>query len=72
MIDVATLVSSVVINLLGNGLLGNYLLQKLRGEQDAVLARLKTEQDAEIKRLQARIDRTVLVIVSTLKLNLPR
>ena len=61
MIDVATLVSSVVINLLGNGLLGNYLLQKIRGEQDAVLARLKTEQDAEIKRLQARIDRTVLV-----------
>jgi hypothetical protein len=60
-IDLATLLASVVLTLAGNGLLGNYLLQKLRGEQDGLLTRLKTEQDAEIKRLQARIDRTVLV-----------
>ena len=44
-IDLATLVASVVITLLGNGLLGNYLLQRLRSQQDQALACLKAEQD---------------------------
>ena len=60
-IDLVTLVASVVISLLGNGLLGNYLLQRLRSQQDRALARLKADQDAEIKRLQAALDRTVFV-----------
>ena len=60
-IDLATLVASVVIALLGNGLLGNYLLQRLRNQQDQALARLKAEQDADVKRLQAVPERTVFV-----------
>ena len=36
-IDLATLIASVVVTLLGNGLLGNYLLQRLRNEQDQAL-----------------------------------
>lgn len=60
-IDMATLVASVVIAVLGNGLLGSYLLQRLRNQQDMALARLKADQDAEVKRLQAAVDRTVFV-----------
>ena len=60
-IDLATLVASVVITLLGNGLLGNYLLQRLRSQQDQALACLKAEQDTDVKRLQAALERTVFV-----------
>jgi hypothetical protein len=60
-IDLATLIASVVITLLGNGLLGNYLLQRLRNQQDQALARLKAEQDADVKRLGAVLERTVFV-----------
>ena len=60
-IDLATLVSSVLLAVIGNGLLGNYLLQRVRDEQDQRLARLKADQDAEVKRLQALLDRTLFV-----------
>src|SRR5262249_55144572 len=60
-IDVATMISSVVVSLGGSGLLGNYLLQRLRNQQDESLAHLKAGHDADVKRLQAVLDRTVFV-----------
>ena len=60
-IDLATLSASVVVSLLGNGLLGNYLLQRLRDQQEQKLARFRADQDSEMKRLQTVLDRTVFV-----------
>ena len=49
-IDITTLIASALVSVVGNGLLGNYLIQKLRNEQDT-----------RVKRLQAHLDRTKFV-----------
>src|SRR5207302_168942 len=48
--SVVDIVASVLIATIGNGLLGNYVLQ-----------RLKDELEGKMKRLQSALDRTVLV-----------
>lgn len=60
-IDLADVVAAVVLGLLGNGLLGSYLLQWHQAESDGKLERLKTELEREVRSLQTALDRTIFV-----------
>jgi hypothetical protein len=60
-ISFITVIASVIVAMLGSGFVGNYLLQRLRSQQDAALARVKTDLDGEMRRLQTTLDRTVLI-----------
>ena len=49
----------MVLGLLGNGLLGSYVLQRYQTESDRKLERLKTELEREVRTLQTALDRTI-------------
>jgi len=60
-LDIVDVIAAVVIGLIGNGLLGKYLLQADRKIHEQRLEGLRSELEGEVRRLQAALDRTVLV-----------
>jgi len=60
-LDIIDVVAAVVIALVGNGLIGNYLLQRERSNHEQRLEHLRTELETKIRTLQAALDRTILV-----------
>jgi hypothetical protein len=60
-IEIADVIAAVILGILGNGLLGNYLLRRLENEQERKLTRLRTDLEREVRTLQSSLDRTVLI-----------
>lgn len=60
-VEIADVVSSVVVATIGNGLLSAYLLQRLRGQQEDRLERTRSALERDIRTLQTSLDRTVFV-----------
>jgi hypothetical protein len=60
-INIADVLAATALAVIGNGLLGKYLLQRYRAGQEIEMARLKTELQGEIHTLQAVLNRTVFV-----------
>jgi len=60
-LDIIDVVAAAVIALVGNGLLGSYLLQRDRSRNERKLEHLRTELETKMRTLQAALDRTILV-----------
>jgi len=59
--QIADVVASCLVSMIGSGLLGNYLLQRHRAQHETQLARLRNDLETRIRTLQASLDRTLLV-----------
>ena len=60
-LDVADIMAAVILNALGTGLLGNYMLQRDRADHETKLEHLKKTFEGELRGLQTVLDRAVLV-----------
>lgn len=59
--EFADIGAAVLIALVGNGFLSQWLLQRDRAAQETAVERLRTQLETEIRKLQNELDRTILV-----------
>lgn len=59
--EIVYIIAAVVIALVGNGVVSQWLLQRDRSAHDRDIQRLRTELEADIRKLQNELDRTIVV-----------
>lgn len=60
-ISVVDIVAAVILAIVGNGLLGKFLLQRQNVDHETKLTRLRTELESDIRKMQSALDRTVVI-----------